>query len=1137
MILKKLQLKNIASIEEAEIRFDQPPLDQPVFLICGDTGSGKTTILDAICLALYNKTPRLSKIPRETYADDLYRSSKSTDANIGDSRQLMRRNTAEAWSMLEFTGSDEHEYRAMWYVARSRKHLDGNIQDVKWSLEDLTEQHVWEKKTEVEQIIQWAIGLTFEQYCRTAMLAQGDFTLFLKSNENDKSEILEKLTGTEIYTRIGAQIFATTRDKKKEYEELQKRLTDIQILSEEEVRQISDSVLAQQEQLKILEQQENETKKKLDWLNRDRELADQIQTLEIRCEKNNRQQESQEMKQKQELLTLWSETEEIRPVLKQKQEAEKELRECRYQEQMLLEEYRKLHNGLATLLQEQARLKETRDRLEAELQASRPLAPMYEQSQALLRDLQALVEKEQRIAALQKEIQTQQQLLPENLKALEGKKKEATELTELLENKQKEITEVGHQIGHEEYPRLQQEQKKVNDELLQLTEAQKVILLLKEKVEQKTKASADLQETIAKIQANGKLTEEGQEKARQAEQRFRQTEALYEKQQKAVSDWAREMRQELHAGDHCPVCGALIGADLHEEDFQSILAPLKEDLEQKKLDKERTEKEYLARQAEQKSLNDSRTRQEKELQKATEAYTTVYQRTVETCRACGILRLQKETQGEVDQRIAQNRKRQEEITIRMTALQALINRQNQLQQEKNGLQKQADQLGRLINNLEVQISTRRNSIEEQLKVCRQEEETRKRTEDTLLPQLLWENRDALWQDDRRALIRKLETEAEQYHQHSEKLNKLTESLRLQQVTLDYIGHQKAQVLQAFPQWTEEQALSGEVPHQPDVLWNQFAQKTAAFQERVRQTEQVLSQTRQKEMDFFKGHPALSREAVCRLMELNGAIIQQYREEIQRFREQQIRDQENLKQTLTARQEHLQRKLPFGENDTTESLTADLRTLTGTSAQINQNIGGYQAQLENNRKNVERSQSLLQNIERSQKDYFQWNRLCTYFGDATGKTFRNIAQSFVLKELLERANYYLGHLTERYELSCQSGSLTILLTDWYQGGAVRPTSTLSGGEGFLVSLSLALGLSSLNRQSLSVDTLFIDEGFGTLSSDYLNVVMDTLERLHQMGGKKVGIISHVEGLRERIKTQIRVQRIDQGRSRIEVIHAN
>jgi exonuclease SbcC len=161
-------------------------------------------------------------------------------------------------------------------------------------------------------------------------------------------------------------------------------------------------------------------------------------------------------------------------------------------------------------------------------------------------------------------------------------------------------------------------------------------------------------------------------------------------------------------------------------------------------------------------------------------------------------------------------------------------------------------------------------------------------------------------------------------------------------------------------------------------------------------------------------------------------------------------------------------------------------------------------------------------------------LCRLFGDAQGVRFRTIAQSYVLRNLLYNANGYLKYLSERYKLECQSGSLTILFRDLYQGGALRPVTTLSGGESFLVSLSLALGLSSLNRQGLSIDTLFIDEGFGTLSSDYLNVVMDTLEKLHQIGGKRVGIISHVESLRERIKTQIQINRNGQSSSKVEVI---
>ena len=199
--------------------------------------------------------------------------------------------------------------------------------------------------------------------------------------------------------------------------------------------------------------------------------------------------------------------------------------------------------------------------------------------------------------------------------------------------------------------------------------------------------------------------------------------------------------------------------------------------------------------------------------------------------------------------------------------------------------------------------------------------------------------------------------------------------------------------------------------------------------------------------------------------------------------------------------------------------------------FNQQIGQKQNLLDENRKNEERLQGEKAIEEKLKLDYQKWERLRFYFGDQQGKTFRNIAQSFVLKELLHGANYYLKRLTDRYELECQAGSLTILLRDFYQGGTARPASTLSGGESFLVSLALALGLSSISQQSLSVNTLFIDEGFGTLSEGYLQTVMDTLEKLHQLGGKKVGIISHVSGLRERIKAQIQVRRIDNSRSEI------
>ena len=155
------------------------------------------------------------------------------------------------------------------------------------------------------------------------------------------------------------------------------------------------------------------------------------------------------------------------------------------------------------------------------------------------------------------------------------------------------------------------------------------------------------------------------------------------------------------------------------------------------------------------------------------------------------------------------------------------------------------------------------------------------------------------------------------------------------------------------------------------------------------------------------------------------------------------------------------------------------------------------------------------------------------GGSDGAKFRNIAQSFLLENLLRSANHYLQDLTKRYLLECIPGTLTISLRDQYMPDMVSPVDTLSGGEGFLVSLALALALASMSRQGITMDTLFIDEGFGTLSDNEMDTVMALLERLQERKGRRVGIISHVKELRERIPVHVEVSRIDPTRSGITV----
>lgn len=210
MKLNQLTIHNIASIKDATIRFDAQPLSSSeVFLITGKTGAGKSTILDAICLALYADTPRLDSTNMQGNMADQEKVVK-----VDDPRQLMRRNTGEAFVQLTFKGANGVSYEATWSVARSRNKPDGNLQAKKWTLKNMLSDITYNKDEEIKAEIRKAIGLDFKQFCRTTMLAQGEFTRFLNSKDDDKADILEKITGASIYSRIGKRIFDMTKEHK-----------------------------------------------------------------------------------------------------------------------------------------------------------------------------------------------------------------------------------------------------------------------------------------------------------------------------------------------------------------------------------------------------------------------------------------------------------------------------------------------------------------------------------------------------------------------------------------------------------------------------------------------------------------------------------------------------------------------------------------------------------------------------------------------------------------------------------------------------------------------------------------------------------------------------------------------------------
>ncbi|HQJ90827.1 MAG TPA: AAA family ATPase, partial [Paludibacteraceae bacterium] len=257
MKIDKINIENLASIEKAEIDFNEGLLaKEPLFLICGETGAGKSTILDAICLALYNDTPRFHNTPsRETIEGDL---------NVKDGRNILRRGTGAGQASVDFETDDKRRYRAIWQVRRSRNQPDGKMQNISRELIDIESGHSENKN--VQKLIDDLIGLNFEQFTRSVLLAQNQFAKFVNSEVNERAEILEMLTGTDIYSKISAEIFQQNNDAKTALNAAKEKIEGIKTLDEAEIKVLTDTVNELNKKIQSNEKEEKLSEAKIQWI-------------------------------------------------------------------------------------------------------------------------------------------------------------------------------------------------------------------------------------------------------------------------------------------------------------------------------------------------------------------------------------------------------------------------------------------------------------------------------------------------------------------------------------------------------------------------------------------------------------------------------------------------------------------------------------------------------------------------------------------------------------------------------------------------------------------------------------------------------------------------------------------------------
>lgn len=1141
MKFEKLYIKNLASIEEAEIDFEQGPLaEDSLFLICGETGAGKTTLLDAICLALFNNTPRMEQTKQESYSDTTDTpASAEQNARTDDPRQLLRRNTGEAIVQLDFTGSNGQKYTAIWNVYRSHRKTTGNLQEIKWSLTNQTNGQTLTRKSDVKEEISQAIGLTFEQFCRTTLLAQGDFTRFLKSDSKDKSDILEKLTGTEIYSRIGAQIYQTNKQKRIAAEQQKQKIENIQLLTSEDREQhrIQLALLAQNsEQLR----QAQKGLQQIDqWLKRRNELAQQTATKQKELTRKQEELHSEKFQNDEKQLRQWQISADARNDYQQLNLLQERNKSLKNQLTETGKTFAALNQNLEQQKQGIEQNKNELAKTQHTLAAFAPISAMLEQEQALSASLRYLIGQRERLAKLLKNEQQLRQQIPLQEAKCSKLAGLCSELTEQIQKQQQEIALLQTQLAQKEPTKVLQEKERLEQERNLILPAQSAVVLLIERKKSRLQAEESCKNWQNKLQAVHEDEKKAQEQLLQAKTAAENFEQLYNRQKAAIENWACEARSRLRPGDTCPVCGQPVVHIPADENFRSLLAPMEEQLDLLKKQREQLDTAVGTLNAQRKAYEEQ-FRQAGEAHKtAASAFAEAYAQARELCAACGILTFEKDTPQQLEDRLKAVNSR---LNLLQTAEQA-INTLNQsitrMQQEKDQLYVRHQQLVQEKNREENQRTAIRQQADEQARQAETEQQAIREQEDQLATKILWEDWKTIWQEQPAELLKRLEQDGLTFRQTRDRQAQLEQQLALAENELREAERCRQAMIRDFLEWTSITVEKNTISPTGSVLslWNDLQSQAYSLNQALSDLSSNLATYSKKLQDFLDRHPDIPFARLQQLAGLTAADAETLQNRLQQARDEETALRTSLKLAQEAEEQHAHARPASSPSVDEQSITEQLLAAEQNLLKTEQEIGRLKTILEEDQKRQLQFKTEQEAYRLLEAEYNRWNALCSYFGDQTGTKFRNIAQSYVLRELLHHANHYLRQFTDRYELTCPNISLTILIRDYYQGGTHRPTSTLSGGESFLVSLSLALGLSALTRGTHSVDTLFIDEGFGTLSSDYLNVVMDTLEKLHQLNGKRVGIISHVEGLRERIRTQIQVRRKDNSCSEIKTVCLN
>ncbi len=1231
MKILALKLSNLASLAgEHVLDYRTEPLASAgLMAITGPTGAGKSTILDAICLALYGQVPRLRIAGKGL---DGKVSEGSQELAMDDARTLLRRGTDSGYAILEFEGQDGRVYEASWLVRRKRgKSRELTVERA--LTEVLSRQVIASRVTEFNEQIGRLVGLSFDQFTRAVMLAQSEFGAFLKATDEERAQLLEKLLATDIYRRLSVFAFEKRKQLESQYQDVQAQIGDWQPLVETERVALESNMAA----LSAEKAQSEASRRDLSAMQNWCVMRDRLQ-----------QQCDQSLQSLQMARDAWSSLEPLREEAQQLQAFQ--LIRPRIQQQTALQQRQvslaaQVTTGQQTLEALQAQITDSeRLQLDADqrYQATKALEQsaraaiteasrlehevtrlaeeqtqthlMRQQATILLADVtQALdthqqrrstVKSERDAIGLQLEMTAEVVGLDERWPLYRSRMQDAVQLMAnglVLDSRitahRAELTQIAQVVQHayeasqvqlSRYGTLAAQQGEIQRCRQQKDNARQYDSALRDLMQQYQRYSHTRGEMLG---AHDKLNtaqkkhemlsishQTLQTQAQRAEIEWTTVQQLLAQQRLLRSASVTELREQLTPEHPCPVCGST------EHPF-AIAAHMVEALAKQDDVQEAEAKQKFT------ALQNEERRTQVELQHLTEVLQELQ---VQLEALKNQEKLHKQTLLALPQASQLRAVADDE---RMDWLTQQLSTNQQEEQRLTLVLEQLEQVERSTRTLDEQFTQHQyrhqqllqgqGSLDEQRAHLRTQQEEAERTFTTVLP-AAWlsdwrtdpqemlarltavmaqraalhgqyqvlesELRDLIQQD---ALLQVQRTQhAAQVQELSQTHERLTAAWQLSNAQLRsqlvQAGQSLGQEITAVSQWqaqlnhllqsSEQQSRQAQAAYQQLQQRAETVRATLAAQLQ-QQTESArdLAELTERIQAWHETH-AIADDIFKRLEETSTqqeALIRQQINTAQETMTQADSQWSVYAQQLATHQQHVPVWSAASGRQAEEAWPADsdlapLLLEVESQLQVTQEAWvSLRVRLQQDDERRQRSTALHTELEQRRVAYLRFCRMADLIASGDGKKFQKMAQGFFLDRLLEDANQQLEQLSRRYQLKRAGDSLSLLVIDQDMGDEVRSVHSLSGGESFLVSLALALGLAAMASGRLRIESLFIDEGFGTLDPESLQTVMDALDRLQDQG-RKVTVITHVQELHERIPTQIQVRKLGHGQSRLMVV---